>query len=291
LADKIAVTASLMRSGATIRELNTVRKHLSALKGGGLLLGLDAHAKILGLILSDVQDDDLATIGSGPTVADPTTFADAIAVLKRRKLWGRTPETVRNHLELGSAGLIAETVKRDNPVLTRVQNFVVGNNAMAQAASAEAAHALGYTVELWGDLSVDAETVGRDISAYLTRISRGRVCVIAGGEPVVTVRGRGRGGRAQHCALATAIGLDSYRRNARICAVFAGTDGIDGPTDAAGAIVMPTTVSRGHEAGLEAREALAHNDSYPYFKALGDLLITGPTGTNVTDLFVALVNY
>ncbi len=291
LADKIAVTAALMRSGASIRELNTVRKHLSAVKGGGLLRKLNPSSRLLSLILSDVPGDDLATIGSGPTVTDPTTFADAIGVLKRRKLWGRTPEAVRERLERGNAGELEETLKSDDPALTRATNVIIGNNATAQDAAAEAATGLGYTVERWGNLSREAEAVGRDFAAYISRITDERVCVIAGGEPVVTVRGSGRGGRAQHCALATAVGLDSGNRDARICALFAGTDGIDGPTDAAGAIITPMTVARGLEAGIDAAAALGRNDAYPYFKALGDLLITGPTGTNVTDLFIGLINY
>ncbi|HVN89839.1 MAG TPA: DUF4147 domain-containing protein [Candidatus Binataceae bacterium] len=291
LADKIAVTSSLMRSGASIREINTVRKHLSAIKGGGLLRRLNGSSRMLSLILSDVPGDDLATIGSGPTVADPTSFVDAIGVLKRRKLWGRTPEAVRERLERGNAGELAETLKSGDPAAGRVINAIIGNNATAQDVATEAARALGYTVERWGNLNRDAETVGRDFATYIGGITEERVCVIAGGEPVVTVRGSGRGGRAQHCALATAIGLDSGNRDARICALFAGTDGIDGPTDAAGAIISPATVERGREAKLDAATTLAHNDAYPYFKGLGDLLVTGPTGTNVTDLFIGLINY
>jgi glycerate 2-kinase len=295
LADKIAVTASLLRSGATIGELNTVRKHLSEVKGGGLLRRLRPDIGLLSLILSDVPGNDLATIGSGPTVADPTSFADAIGVLKRRKLWGRTPEAVRDRLERGNAGAIAETMKVGDEVLARAENVIVGDNAMALEAAGEAALALGYTVQRWQDfgyhLNRDAETVGRDLALHLRGVSSERVCVIAGGEPVVTVRGNGRGGRAQHCALATAIGLDGGDPKAHLCALFAGTDGIDGPTDAAGAIITPTTVARGREARLDAPTFLARNDAYAYFKALGDLLIIGATGTNVADIFVGLVGY
>jgi glycerate 2-kinase len=295
LADKIAVTAAVMRSGASINELNTVRKHLSAVKGGGLLRHLQRDVSLLGLILSDVPGNDLATIGSGPTTADPTSFADAIGVLKRRKLWGRAPEPIRDRLERGNAGAIAETIKPDDDALSRGRNVIVGDNAMAQEAAAAAAIALGYTVERWQDfgrdLNGDAETIGRELAVHLRGISRERICVIAGGEPVVNVSGNGLGGRAQHCALATAIGLDGSDSHARICVLFAGTDGIDGPTDAAGAIVTPTTVARGREAHLDAPASLAHTDAYAYFKALGDLLIIGATGTNVTDIFVGLVNY
>ncbi len=291
LADKIAVTAALMRSGATIGGLNTLRKHLSDVKGGGLLRRLTPNVGVLSLILSDVPGNDLATIGSGPTVADPTTFADAIGVLKRRRLWGRTPESIRDRLERGNAGAIGETMKADDPALTRVRNIIVGDNAIAQEAAADAAVALGYAVERGRDLNGDAEMIGRDLAAHLREITRKGVCVIAGGEPVVTVRGDGRGGRAQHCALAAAIGLDGGHPKTRVCALFGGTDGIDGPTDAAGAIATPATVARGREAHLDAPTFLARNDAYPYFKALGDLIIVGPTGTNVTDIFVGLANY
>jgi glycerate-2-kinase len=290
LADKIAVTSALMRVGASILELNTVRKHLSAIKGGGLLRALKADVRILSLILSDVTGNDLATIGSGPAVADPSTFSDAIAVLKRRKLWGRTTEAVRDRLERGAAGQLAETVKPGDPALARATSVIIGDNLLAQEAAAAIAKSLGYEVERWGELSGDAESVGRELAAHLSNIQGARVCVIAGGEPVVTVRGAGRGGRAQHCALAMAIALEESASNAKTIALVAGTDGIDGPTDAAGAIVTSTTVARAREAGLDPGLALASNDSYTFFKALGDLVITGPTGTNVTDIFVGLVN-
>lgn len=290
LADKVAVTTALMRAGASIRELNTVRKHLSAIKGGGLLRALDPDARILGLILSDVADNDLATIGSGPAVADPTTFADAIAVLKRRKLWGRSPEAVRDRLERGSAGELDETVKPDDAILARATSVIVGDNRLAQEAASESARRLGYEVDRWRDLSRDAERVGRELAAHLSGIKGQRVCVIAGGEPVVTIRGAGLGGRAQHCALALAIELGASEVNTKLAAMVAGTDGIDGPTDAAGAIVTATTVARAREAGLDPEHALASNDSYPFFKKLGDLVITGPTGTNVTDIFIGLIN-
>jgi glycerate 2-kinase len=290
LADKIAVTEALMLAGASILELNTVRKHLSAIKGGGLLRALKADARMLSLILSDVAGNDLATIGSGPAVADPSTFSDAVAVLKRRKLWGRTPEAVRDRLERGAAGELAETVKPGDPALARATSVIIGDNLLAQEAAAESAQSLGYAVERWGDLSGDAERVGRKLAGHLSNIQGARVCVIAGGEPVVTVRGAGRGGRAQHCALAMAVALEESASNAKTIALVAGTDGIDGPTDAAGAMVTSSTVARAREAGLDPRHALASNDSYTFFKALGDLVITGPTGTNVTDIFVGLVN-
>jgi glycerate-2-kinase len=290
LADKIAINAALLGSGASIRELNIVRRHLSAIKGGGLLRACGG-ARVLSLILSDVANNDLATIGSGPTAPDPSTFAEAIGVLKRRGLWGRAPETIRDRLERGAAGEIAETVKPGDPLLARVDNFVIGDNRVAIDAAAGAAAAAGYTVDRWRELYGEADDVGRALSAHLAAIGGARVCVLAGGEPVVTIRGRGRGGRAQQAALAMALELERLGRERRIMALFAGTDGIDGPTDAAGAFVSPRTVERAREARLDADAALARNDAYPLFAALGDLLVTGPTGTNVSDIFIGLVNY
>lgn len=290
LADKIAINAALLGSGASIRELNIVRRHLSTIKGGGLLRACGG-ARVLSLILSDVANNDLATIGSGPTAPDPSTFAEAIGVLKRRGLWGRAPETIRDRLERGAAGEIAETVKPGDPLLARVDNFVIGDNRVAIDAAAGAAAAAGYTVDRWRELYGEADDVGRALSAHLAAIGGARVCVLAGGEPVVTIRGRGRGGRAQQAALAMALELERLGRERRIMALFAGTDGIDGPTDAAGAFVSPRTVERAREARLDADAALARNDAYPLFAALGDLLVTGPTGTNVSDIFIGLVNY
>jgi glycerate-2-kinase len=290
LADKIAINSGLLRAGASIREINTVRKHLSAIKGGRLLQAIASDVRVLSLILSDVPGNDLGTIGSGPTAADSTTYADAIAVLKRRGLWGRAPESVRDHLECGAAGQIAETLKRDDAALARVCNVIVGDNGTALEAATAAASSLGYEVERYRELSGEANEVGSALAAYLCRIERERVCVLAGGEPVVTVKGNGLGGRAQQSALAMAIQLAQIGGNRRITALFAGTDGIDGPTDAAGAIVTPATCARAAEARLDPDSALARNDSYTFFKALGDLVITGPTGTNVSDIFIALVN-
>ncbi|MGH7934488.1 MAG: glycerate kinase type-2 family protein [Candidatus Binataceae bacterium] len=291
LADKVAVTAALMRAGATIRELNIVRKHLSAVKGGGLLRAVDSNVRVLLLVLSDVPGNDLATIGSGPVTADPTTFGDAIAVLKRRGLWGRAPESVRDRLERGTAGEIHETLKSNDAALARVTSVIVGDNRAAVDAAAHAAARLGYAVERGRGLAGEADDAGRALAASLCAFTRERVCVVTGGEPVVTVRGPGRGGRAQQCALAMAAELARIGAGRRVMALFGGTDGIDGPTDAAGAIVMPDTIARAAEAGIDAAAALGRNDSYNVFKALGDLLVIGPTGTNVADVFAGLVNF
>ncbi|MDO8434263.1 MAG: DUF4147 domain-containing protein [Candidatus Binatus sp.] len=290
LEDKIAIVQGLLRAGASIRELNVVRKHLSALKGGRII-GLSNGARVLGLILSDVPGNELATIGSGLTAADWSTFGDAIAVLKRRALWGRAPESVRDYLERAAAGEVAETLKSDDPACERVINVIIGDNGLALEGAEQAAAGLGYHVHRWKELQGEADDVGRKLAEHLRGITDERICVIAGGEPVVTVRGGGRGGRAQQCALAMSIELAKVARDRRIAALFAGTDGIDGPTDSAGAFASPAAVERGKRGGASADVSLARNDAYNFFRTTGDLFLTGPSGTNVSDVFIGLVNY
>ena len=290
LADKITLTQSLLRSGASIRELNTVRKHLSAIKGGQLLRAANG-ARVLSLILSDVPGDDLATIGSGLTAPDPTTYADSIAVLKRRQLWGRAPETIRDHLERGYAGQVPETPKAEDPIFERVTNVIIGGNQTALDAAEDAARDLGYSVDRSQELRGEANDLGRTLATHMTAIARGRICVIAGGEPVVTVRGSGKGGRAQQTALALAMELSRVAGNRRIAALFAGTDGIDGPTDAAGAFAFPDSGARAQAAGRNPETALSRNDAYNLFKSIGDLFVTGSTGTNVADIFIGVKDY
>ncbi len=287
LADKLALSLELHRSGASIGELNTVRKHLSAVKGGALARAARG-GKILGLILSDVLGNDLSTIGSGPTAPDPTTYADAIGVLKRRRLWGRAPESVREHLERGNSGALAETAKTSDEVFARGINVIIGDNATALDAAGRAARDAGYEIDRWRELRGEANDLGRSLAAHLVALAPSRVCVLAGGEPVVTVKGGGRGGRAQQAALAMAIELARFGAGGKVAALFAGTDGIDGPTDAAGAFAFPDTVARAKAAGSDPDGALSRNDSYNFFAATGDLFITGATGTNVGDVFVGL---
>jgi glycerate 2-kinase len=289
LQDKVETSSALMNAGASIRELNTVRKHLSDIKGGRLLQS--SAASFLSLIISDVPGNDLATIGSGPTAEDPTTYSDAIAILKRRKLWGRARESVRDHLEGGAADEIPETLKRGDPALARAENIIVADNGTAVEAACIAAQAAGYRIERWRELTGDANRAAAAIAAHLCEIQDERTCIISGGETVVQVVGKGRGGRSQQAALAAALELARHKSDGRIAMLFAGTDGIDGPTDAAGAIATPMTVLRAAEANIDAQAALNRNDSYSFFQTLGDLVITGPTGTNVADLFIGLVNY
>src|ERR1035437_5191873 len=290
LADKIAVNQALLKAGASIRELNIVRKHLSAVKGGRLIRHC-CRARVLGLIISDVPGNDLATIGPGLTAGDWSSFGDAVAVMKRRSIWGRAPESIRGYLERAVAGEADATVKCNDPILERVTNVIIGDGNLALEGAERAAAALGYHPDRRIEMRGEANDVGLAIAKYLCEVTNERVCAMASGEPVVTVRGAGRGGRAQQCALAAAIELSEIGPGRRITALFAGTDGIDGPTDAAGAFASPGTVADGDRAGVSAATALIRNDSYNFFKAAGGLFVTGPTGTNVSDIFVALVNY
>jgi glycerate 2-kinase len=290
LEDKIAVNQALLKAGASIRELNIVRKHLSAVKGGRLLHHCGG-ARVLGLILSDVPGNDLATIGSGLTAGDWSSFGDAVSVLKRRNVWGRAPEAVRSYLERAVAGEVGAMVKTGDPILERVTNVIIGDSNLALEAAERAAAGLGYHPQRWKALHGEANDAGRALAEYMCEITHERVCLVAGGEPVVTVRGIGKGGRAQQCALAMGIALSQIGRGHRIAALVAGTDGIDGPTDAAGAFASPDTVAEGERAGVSAATALTRNDSYNFFSASGGLFVTGPSGTNVSDVFFGLVNY
>jgi glycerate 2-kinase len=292
LAEKQAVTRLLLECGATINELNAVRKHLSRLKGGHLARAA-YPAPVLALLLSDVIGDPLDVIASGPTAPDPTTYDDALAVLDRFGLRARMPTAVRAHLEAGARGEVAETPKPGDPALAGVTNVIVGNNGLVVEAAVAEARRLGFApCLLTRRIQGEAREVARVFAAVLDEIARsgspvGRpACLIAGGETTVTVRGRGTGGRCQEFALALVAELAAMRD---VVVLAAGTDGSDGPTDAAGAIVDPTAFERARGEGLDARRALAENDSHPFFAALGDLVVTGPTGSNLMDVYLGLV--
>jgi glycerate 2-kinase len=286
LGDKQAVTAALLASGADIGALNTVRKHCSRVKGGGLARAARGAAAVWTLLLSDVPGDDPATIASGPTVADATTFAEARAVVARWLAPDAVPGGIRAHLEAGAAGRVAETVKPGDPGLEHVVTHVLAGNRAALNAAAAAARRLGFEPHVVPEpLRGDAELAGRRVVAALDVAPRHRpVAVVAGGETTVRVSRGGRGGRSQHLALAAALAL-AGRPGVLLAA---GTDGVDGPTDAAGACVDGATVARARARGLDAAAALAATDSNPVLAATGDLVRTGPTGTNVADLVVAL---
>jgi len=292
LEDKQQTTRLLLACGATIHEINAVRKHLSTIKGGQLSR-LAFPARIITLLLSDVIGDDLGVIGSGPTAPDASSFADALAVLDRYGLRERVPGPVRERLEKGAAGLIPETPKPGEDVFTRTQNLIVGSNRLAVDKAASIARKFGLRGLVLSTM-IEGETrevarvhaaIAREILAS-GRPARPPVCVISGGETTVTLRGNGLGGRNQEFVLAAAIELAGLPG---VVVFSAGTDGTDGPTDAAGAIADGATVDRAARLGLDARKLLNDNDSYHFFEPLGDLIKTGPTNTNVMDLRLILI--
>lgn len=279
LAGKQAMTGALLRSGAAIDEINCVRKHLSAIKGGRL--GAACHpARVVSLLISDVPGDDPAVIGSGPTVPDPTTFADALAVL--RKYGIDEPAAIIRHLERATD----ETPKEGDPRLAEAETRIVATPAMALAAAAEAARGAGYEPVVLGDaLEGEARALACE-HARLARDAAPGTVLLSGGEATVTVTGAGRGGPNAEYALALALALDGAPG---IFATACDTDGIDGTEDNAGALVAPDTLARGRAAGEDAAARLAANDAYGYFAQLGDLVMTGPTLTNVNDFRAILV--
>ncbi len=286
LEDKVATTGRLLRAGADITTLNAVRKHLSALKGGWLAARhtSDTHT----LAISDVVGDDLSVIGSGPTVADSSFFSDAVSALERFGGVAAYPPSVVARLQAGARGAVPETPKSLDPRLARSTATVIGGRVTAMEAACAKAERLGY--EVWRiDAPVvgEAREAGRRLLDEMTRRlqeSTGRVCFVASGETTVRVTGSGRGGRNQELALAAVDAVASLERPAAFASI--GTDGIDGPTDAAGAIVDRTTRARALRAGLDPSVSLSNNDSHAFFLPLGDLVATGHTGTNVGDLQV-----
>ena len=294
LAEKQQITQLLLRAGANIQELNTVRKHLSRIKGGRLA-EIAYPARVISLILSDVVGDPLDVIASGPTSPDQTTFQDALKVIKCYDLGDKIPEKAGFILIRGAAGEIPETPKEGNPVFARVQNIIVGSNKKAIETAKREAQSQGYKTTI---ISAELQGEARDAATWLARKaievrrglaggSQGKICLISGGETTVTVRGNGLGGRNTELALAFAQEIKGMKG---ITLLSAGTDGTDGPTDAAGAIVDGGTIKRAEAAGINPGDYLKNNDSYHFFKAAGGLFITGPTGTNVMDLQIILLD-
>jgi glycerate 2-kinase len=286
-------TRQLLACGASIEEINAVRKHLDGLKGGGLARRARA-SKIVGLVISDVVGDSLDVIASGPLTPDPGTFADAIEVLRRRGLWQSTPTSVRDHLSAGASGRREESAKAGDPAFDRVDCSLIGSNRTAQDAALVAVIEQGFEARRAEEpLLGEARDAGRRLAglAKEIRASRGtagrRQCVVAGGETTVRVTGSGRGGRNQEVVLGAALELEGLEG---VLVASLGTDGRDGPTDAAGAWADGRTVERARAAGFDIGRALTDNDAYPLLDALGDLIVTGPTGTNVTDLALVLVD-
>jgi glycerate-2-kinase len=281
--DLLATTELLLASGVAIAEVNTVRKHLTEISGGRLARRA-ASRRIEVLAISDVPGDAIETIASGPCAGDPSTHADALGILERHGLRGRTSPRVLAHLESGRE----ESVKPGDPCLARVASTVLASNRDALAGAREAALERGLrVVTVTGALRGEARLVGRRLAVLARSLRReGPLLLLAGGETTVTLRGGGQGGRNQELALAAACELEGAPG---IALLAAGTDGTDGPTDAAGAYADGGTVERGRSLGLDAATALEANDSYRFFSAEGGLLVTGPTRTNVMDLVLALL--
>jgi len=299
LEDKITTTKLLLASGATINEINCVRKHLSAVKGGRLAASL-APATVLTLVLSDVVGDDLDAIASGPTVPDPTSFADALAIVSRYGIVDRLPASVLKFLRDGMAGGPAgpmETPKPGDVVFTSTKTLLIGTNRLAVNAAELAARNLGYkTLALTSRMSGESREmalvylgIGKDIAASGMPLTA-PACIVAGGETTVTLKGTGKGGRNQEMALAFLASLvRSPKDGDRLVFLSGGTDGNDGPTDAAGAIVDMELGEAARKNEMNPDAFLANNDSYTFFDRVGGLLKTGPTNTNVCDIQVLIV--
>jgi len=293
LEEKQQVTQFLLDCGADIREINTIRKHISQIKGGWLARWA-FPSTVIGLILSDVVGDPLDVIGSGPTVPDISTFEEAWGILTKYDLIERIPPSIRNHLLRGKEGKVEETPKPGEKTFEKVHNYLIGSNLLALRAAEKEASSLGLnTLILSSSIVGDTREAARFHAAIAKEvISTGNpiprpACIISGGETTVTVKGHGLGGRNQEFALAGALEISGLEK---VVLLSGGTDGTDGPTDASGALADHTTVSRARAAGLDPKAHLENNDAYPFFQRLGDLLITGPTHTNVMDVRILLVD-
>jgi len=292
LADKQELTSSLLACGATIHEINALRKHLSLTKGGNLMK-LAYPARVINLMLSDVVGDDMDTIASGPFVPDASTYGQTLEILKRYDLVNRIPEHVVEHLRSGLAGLVPETPKRGDEIFDRVVNVIVGSNIQSLAAGREEAGKLGYNAmilssSIEGDTAEAARThaaIAREIRVTGNPVAA-PACILSGGETTVKVVGNGKGGRNQEFAL-NLVHAASEIPDSLFASI--GTDGTDGPTDAAGAVVDSRALARARDLGLDPVEFGRNSDSYHFFEQLGDLIVTGPTRTNVMDVRICLV--
>ena len=296
LEDKRQTTRVLLASGADIDEMNCIRKHISKVKGGGLAK-IASPARLINLILSDVIGDRIDTIASGITAPDHTTFQDALSIVRKYALEDKLPQAVRDHLVQGAQGNIPETPKAGNPVFSNTVNIILGNNTLAVSAARKTAERLGYDARILSTtLAGEASEAGSYFAQLAKVIDSGKsgiakpAAIIAGGETTVTIRGKGKGGRNQELALAYAIELHRiYPGSSNIFFLSAGTDGSDGPTDAAGAFVTPALMEKMKAISAQAAACLRENDAYHFFHDTGDLFKTGPTYTNVCDIQVLLV--
>ena len=292
LEDKQKMTNLLLECGANINEINAIRKHISKLKGGGIAR-LAYPSTVVALILSDVVGDPLDVIASGPTVPDKSTFGDCMAILKKYDLLEEVPESIKARVQRGIKGEIEETPKAGNPIFEKTHNVIIGSNIIAVKAAEGRARELGYDPLI---LSTFIEGETREVAKVHAAIAKEILktnhpisppaCIISGGETTVTIRGKGLGGRNQEFVLAAALDIQGLEG---VVILSGGTDGTDGPTDAAGAIADADTVRRALDLGFDANAYLDDNDSYHFFGKLGDLLVTGPTNTNVMDLRLILV--
>ncbi|MGZ8185960.1 MAG: glycerate kinase type-2 family protein [Methylobacter sp.] len=293
LQEKIVTTDLLLASGADINQINCVRKHLSRIKGGGLA-EMSQPSALHALVLSDVLGDNLSSIASGPTVPDNTTHADAIEILKSKGVWGKVPVNVQDYLDQGKRGRVPETPKPGDKAFKNSAHTLIGSNTLSVEAVTKAAKDHGYEAKLYNDnLYGEAREEAEKLVIYAkTHIENGiikPVAFLGGGETTVTLKGKGQGGRNQEFALAFACAAQKHGLTGKWVFLSGGTDGRDGPTDAAGGIVGPDTIQRMTEAGVNSIEALENNDSYAALKSSQDLLFTGPTGTNVADLQILLI--
>lgn len=292
LSEKQEMTRLLLACGADIKEINAIRKHISQVKGGQLAR-LAQPATLVTLILSDVIGDPLDSIASGPTAPDQSTFSDCWAILQKYNLLGKVPATVERHLRHGLEGLLPDTPKSGDPIFSRTQNVIVASNWEAVAAARDRAQQLGYHPLI---LSTFVEGETKDVARVHAAIAKEvhktgnpikkPCCIISGGETTVTIKGNGLGGRNQEFVLAAAMDLAGMENTV---VLSAGTDGSDGPTDAAGAIADGETIARANQLQLKALQFLQNNDSYHFFEPLGDLIKTGPTNTNVMDIRIILI--
>lgn len=291
LDDLKKLSSILLRTGANINEMNCIRKHLSRVKGGHLAKAA-SPARVVSLILSDVIGDPLDVIASGPTAPDPTTFADAIAIIKKYKIEDEIPQKIYSVLQDGFNDKLQETLKASDTVLSRTKNLIIGTNLLSLKTAREKAQSMGYecqviTNKLQGDISDVSDYIVENIHAAGKEKANQKICLLFAGEPTVKVTGNGLGGRNQHLALIIAKNL---KNSSGVTFLSGGTDGSDGPTDAAGAVVDSSTFFTASDLHLDIEQYINDNDSYNFFRQEGGLIITGPTQTNVMDLMVALIN-
>jgi glycerate 2-kinase len=291
LEDLQKVSSILLKAGANITEMNCIRKHLSAVKGGQLSRA-SAPARVVSLILSDVVGDPLDVIASGPTAPDPSTFADAISIIRKYNIMGEIPEQILRILQDGFENKRIETLKESDKILQLTSNLIIGTNKLALNTAKEKAESLGYESQIVTD-KLDADV--SEVASYITELAKQvknqkiskKTCLLFAGEPTVKVKGSGSGGRNQHLALLASVLLKDFPG---ITMLSGGTDGSDGPTDATGAVVDSLTLQKAFGLHLNPEQYIENSDSYNFFKQTGGLIITGPTQTNVMDLIVALID-